>query len=117
MTARPLAVGDRVRTVRSHLEDERVGVVVHIGDQSPRGYGEPYSVGVRLDDDGRYLGGSTLGYRLSELERLDDTREVMDFNPDELDGLIEAARASGVTEEPGRVLANFVRMVAAEQTA
>lgn len=39
------------------------------------------------------------------------------FNPDELDGLIEAARASGVTEEPGRVLANFVRMVAAEQTA
>ena len=39
------------------------------------------------------------------------------FNPDELDGLIEAARVSGVTEEPGRVLANFVRMVAAEQTA
>lgn len=87
MSARPIAVGDRVRTVRSHLEDERVGVVVHIGDQSPRGYGEPYSVGVRLDDDGRYLGGSTLGYRLSELERLDDTREAMDFNPDELERL------------------------------
>ena len=52
MTARPLAVGDRVRTVRSHLEDTRVGVIVHIGDQSPRGYGEPYSVGVRLDEAG-----------------------------------------------------------------
>lgn len=68
MTARPIAVGDRVRVLRSWIEDEQVGAVVRIGDQTPHpSYGEPYSVGVRLDDDGRVL-----GYRLSELDRIDD---------------------------------------------
>lgn len=73
MTARPIAVGDRVRMRANHIEDQRAGVVVRIGDQTPHpSYGEPYSVGVYLDDDGHYLGG-VLGCRLSELERIDDT--------------------------------------------
>lgn len=67
-TPRPIAVGDRVRGLRSWIEDEQVGVVVRIGDQTPHpSHGEPYSVGVRLDDGGRVI-----GHRLSELERLDD---------------------------------------------
>lgn len=79
MNPRPLAVGDRVRTRRSHVEDQRVGIVVHIGDQAPHpSYGEPYTVSVRLDDGG-YRDGETLGYRLSELEPLEhDPRPAPD---------------------------------------
>lgn len=74
MSAAGIKVGDRVRARASQLEDVRVGVCVRIGDQTPHpSYGEPFTVGVRLDDGG-YLDGSTFGYRLSELEPANEAK-------------------------------------------
>lgn len=70
MTARPIAVGDRVRG--RAFSRERDGVVVHV--EVPRlGRGVEWCFAVvQLDDDGGPLGGARIRRRLYELERLDD---------------------------------------------